>query len=400
MNPLETSVLTVAPMCYYPPIEGASKRIVEITDAIAGHGYRNVLLGKDFVYDAPGPVRRLELLWARERCRSMYGIEALLTLGHYNETKHCKKRWLDVMLGDLEAIAFDAIYVHFLYAYPFFKEYCRGKPLLIDTANSEWQWYDRYAESSRNPLVKLLCHTSKRRVDHVMEMLPAGTVMVHCSESDLEDYRAARPDLCHLHVPHGFKGSARKRFTSPDGGRKRLLFFSSLSGKMNRDALAYFAESFWPVLKDVATLTVAGSHPSREIRELCSAQGWVLRPNLSDDEVVGAFDAADFSILPYEYGVGGKLKLNEACGRGIPVLCTPAGACGQANLPEFVTISDSPERWRSIITEKVFDPADIDQEVGAFLERSNWVRVVSPLIKTLEGLIGRASRPPRASGWV
>jgi hypothetical protein len=379
------SILTVAPMCYYPPIEGASKRIIEVADALAGRGHRNTVLGKDFVYQAPvGPVRRLDPLARREWSRPLYGVEALLRLGHYNETKHCRRRWLDVMLRELEGIEFDILYIQFLYAYPFFREYVRGRPVLIDTANSEWQWYDRYAGSSVNPLVKLLCRTSKKRADRIMEILPAGTALVHCSESDMADYRRSRPDLRHLHVPHGCRASTRKTFSRHDDGPRRLLFFSSLSGKMNHDALAYFAESFWPALKDVATLTVAGSHPSRRVHDLCAARGWELRPNLPDDRVAAVFDAADFSILPYRYGVGGKLKLLEACGRGIPVLSTRAGACGQMELPRFVSVTDSPAEWRSIVMGGGFDEGLVDAEVASFLRKFRWSSVVDPLVEQLD----------------
>ena len=60
---------------------------------------------------------------------------------------------------------------------------------------------------------------------------------------------------------------------------KQLLFCGSLSNAMNSDALTYFAHKFWPVIKPVAQLTVAGSNPSKHIRRLCADNNWSLVPN-------------------------------------------------------------------------------------------------------------------------
>jgi hypothetical protein len=258
----------------------------------------------------------------------------------------------------------------------------RGRRILIDTGNSEWQWFDRFSENTRNPLVKLLCRSSKLRADAIMAELPAGTVMVHCSMSDLEDYRVRRPDLPHLLVPSGCQVAHREHSPDYSSASKRLLFFGNLSGKMNSDALRFFADEFWPSLADLATMIVAGSSPSRQVRRLCERNRWLLRPDVRSEEIAELFGEAHYMVMPFRYGVGSKLKLLEACGRGIPTITTSAGACGQSHLPPSVTISDSPDEWRSTIARP--DPG-AGSVASTFSREFHWNNVVAPLVDVIRG---------------
>jgi glycosyltransferase involved in cell wall biosynthesis len=171
--------------------------------------------------------------------------------------------------------------------------------------------------------------------------------MVHVSERDASLYQRHRSDLEHVVVENGAILRPRSLVPDYDGGGKRiLLFVGSLSAKMNQDALGHFAAQFWPHLRQETEFRVAGSAPPERVRALCLQEGWTLYEDVSEDELDRLYAEAHFATLPFAYGEGSKLKLLEACGRGVPVLSTRAGVVGVRDLPPLVTVSDEPPVWR------------------------------------------------------
>lgn len=377
-------LLTIAPTTSHPPMIGDAKRIHRLSRGFLRSGTDNVYVGKNFVYRGDTQVEQVASQQFREWPRSVSGLLSIMRRGHYNEVKHCTRRWLNFVRPYLEDDSFNAVYCHFIFTYPLVRSLIGERPFVIDTHNSEWEWYDSFEKSSSNPLIKQVCRHSRRRADEIMGQLPADTIMAHVSESDAAAYRAVRPDLMHLVVPNG--GDVEPRLTTPDysAQKKTLLFFASLHGKMSYDALRHLADKYWPAFRNEAHVLVAGAHPSAAIQALCREQHWELRANLTEAEVTDVFNSAHFSVMPFTYGAGSKLKFFDACLRGVPVLSTTAGACGQQNLPEFVTVSDDPSVWRDRLTNtSQLDDSWRDQ-VAAFGQEFNWTSIAKRVIGPLE----------------
>jgi hypothetical protein len=168
---------------------------------------------------------------------------------------------------------------------------------------------------------------------------------------------------------------------------KQLLFFGSLGSQMSLDALQYFRRALWPSLAPHAKLLVAGAHPRSEIVALCAAEGWELRRDLTEDEVSQVFSETHYSILPFTYGAGSKLKFLDACGRGVPVLATAAGACGQWDLPSYVTVSDDPSVWAQTVLRGDPPGPRWREEVAAYGDEFQWENVVSGALPYLRGQV-------------
>ncbi|MFN0130282.1 MAG: glycosyltransferase [Verrucomicrobiales bacterium] len=393
-------LLTVAPTSSHPPMMGDAKRIHRLARGFLRNGVSNVYVGKDFIYRCDEDVQQIAARKFREWPRALTGIEALLRCGHYNEVKHCTRRWLNFVRPHLANPAYNAVYCHFLFTYPLIASLIRQRPLVIDTHNSEWEWYDSFAKSSRNPLIGQVCRFSKNRASAIMRELPRGTLMAHVSESDAAAYRERRPDLSHIVVPNGGDLEPRQRTPNYQAPRKKLLFFASLYGKMSYDALRHLATSFWPLLEDHVDVIIAGAHPSGAIQELCREHDWELRENLTEEQVTAVFEEAHFSILPFTYGAGSKLKFFDACMRGVPVLSTTHGACGQDSPPAFATISDDPIAWRDRILSTMSLAPDWRAQVEKFGETFNWTsiagRMIGPLEERLAELRGTAPQAATA----
>jgi hypothetical protein len=98
---------------------------------------------------------------------------------------------------------------------------------------------------------------------------------------------------------------------------------------------------------------------------------------LPDDDLAKELGRMHYLVLPFSYSAGSKLKLVNACGKGIPVIATRHGVSGFESLPPTVFVSEDPSGWRG----KVMSPAaptDIElRKCGKFAETFSWQRLVT-----------------------
>lgn len=377
---------------------GDAKRNHRLSRALQQIGVSNLYIGKNFIFRGDDQVEQVAAQTYREWPRAVTGLIAFARRGHYNEVKHCTQRWRRFVAPFLSDERFNVIYCSLVFTYPLIASYVGNRLLVIDTQNSEWEWYASFRNATDNPFIKKVCDFSASRITEIMRHLPPQTMMAHVSESDAEAYRQHRPDLKHIVVPNGGDVSPRTQVPDYRLPKKRLLFFASLHGKMSMDALQYFAEKFWPVLRDDCEMVVAGANPSSAITALCSQHGWELQVDLTEAEVDGVFAQTHFSLMPFAYGAGSKLKFFDAVTRGVPVLSTQAGACGQSNqLPSFVTVSDDPLVWRKTVSETTSLVENWRQQVIEFGSQYGWPAIARRLTTELASRLSCAGQEPPTS---
>ena len=127
--------------------------------------------------------------------------------------------------------------------------------------------------------------------------------------------------------------------------RKDIMFIGGFNHKPNVDAVVWFAEKVLPlVMKKLPDLVwdIMGSHPSKEVLELQSAQIKV-HGFVTDEELANFYGSSRLAIVPLRYGAGIKGKVIEAMNYGIPILTTSVGAEGILNSEEFLAIEDGAE---------------------------------------------------------
>ncbi len=381
-------LLTLAPSTSHPPMIGDAKRIFGLFGGMNSLGVRGTYAGKSFWIDHSGSVNLPAGSRPVELPRSLTGLIALARRGHYNETKHCTARWKSFVTPFLSDPQFNAVYCHFLFTWPTISRLIGDRPVVIDTHNSEWQWYDSFARSTKNPLIRKVCAYSKMRATEILAELPGNVIMAHVSEFDAQEYRDRRPDILHVVVPNGSNVVPRIQVPSYTVSRKRLLFFGSLHGKMSSDALEYFSERFWPLLKQQCEMVVAGAKPCNSIRSMCQRNQWELRSNLPEEHIDSLFNETHFSVMPFSYGAGSKLKFFDAVGRGVPLLSTVAGVCGQAQeLPGFVTVSDDPAVWADTVASISALPEFWRDEAAQFASRFSWSSIAHDILPHIEARI-------------
>jgi glycosyltransferase involved in cell wall biosynthesis len=175
---------------------------------------------------------------------------------------------------------------------------------------------------------------------------------------------------------------------APFAARRHLLFIGNLAHRPNEDAVLFFMQEVYPLLRErlpEVRLDIIGDNPSAAIAAYDSdevrVRGYVpdVTPYLRERRVF---------VAPLRFGAGIKGKVGEAMAQGLPVVTTTIGAEGFGLTNKFdVMLADDPESfaaaveqlyrrqdlWETIARnsrlriEKSFTPAVIEKTINSSL---------------------------------
>jgi len=142
----------------------------------------------------------------------------------------------------------------------------------------------------------------------------------------------------------------------PAAERKNLLFVGHYAHTPNEDAVSYFVQDIFPLIRKElrgVIFYVVGSHITEKVKSLAApdvvAIGYVpdLSPYLDDCRIF---------VAPLRYGAGIKAKIGQSMSFGLPVVTTSLGAEGM-NLTsgKNVVIADSPAEFASAVVRLYTD---------------------------------------------
>ena len=137
-------------------------------------------------------------------------------------------------------------------------------------------------------------------------------------------------------------------------GKNNLLFVGGFSHDPNVDAVTFFCEKIFPLIKNRnqrIKLTIAGNNPPESVRKFqCDSiivTGYV--PSLTP-----LFRDSYISVAPLRYGAGMKGKIGEAMSYGLPVVTTSIGAQGFNLIHGYnAMVSDSPLDFATSVLELI-----------------------------------------------
>jgi glycosyltransferase involved in cell wall biosynthesis len=378
-------LLNLAPHCQIPPMNGSDRRSWHLHENMVAAGdIDGHFLGHQVIADG-GEVSSLpgKNGSRRDGGKAAIALSALLAGQDYWQRKMLTSGFYRAV-GEVRIKDYEAVLIHFLYSVPLINAW-RGKRLrlLIDTHNYDPEMFASLGNATCNPLRRLLCRRATRTSLNALEALPKRATLVHVSYSDLVAYQRLRCDLNHVVVENGCQIAPRATAPNYTTGKKQLLFVGTLSVQQNQDALLHLSKMFWPSLRENAHLHVVGSNPPSAIRALCAAQGWELHPNVSDAELEALYAQTHYALAPFTYGTGSKLKLVEACGRGVPVITTEAGATGLPTLPPLVHVSDQAGEWKRIVQNGPSSPQALSETL-AFAKRLSWPTLAAKLARIVK----------------
>jgi glycosyltransferase involved in cell wall biosynthesis len=219
----------------------------------------------------------------------------------------------------------------------------------IVTQNDEIAFYRKQRATTKNPLQKLVASFSERWLVRFLSHSKNNRIYVHITDADQKAYSNYILQHKSIVVPAGVEYRPSVNFVPPVDQTIHLLFCGSLSVKMNLDALLFFKDRFWGLLKgyfhECINVWIAGSHPTSSVINLCKNQGWVLYPDISDDYLDSLYATATFGILPFEYSNGAKIKLLNNLAAGLPVLAANSvKTMPEQDFPPNL-FSNDPQKW-------------------------------------------------------
>jgi glycosyltransferase involved in cell wall biosynthesis len=220
---------------------------------------------------------------------------------------------------------------------------------IVVTYNDEIAFYRKQRATTKNLLQKLVALFSEKWLVNFLSHSKNNHIYVHITDADQKAYSNYIFQHKSIVVPAGVECRSSVIFVPPVDKTIHLLFCGSLSVKMNMDALLFFKDNFWGLLKECfhedIDVWIAGSCPTSSIINLCKNQGWALYPNVSDDLLDSLYATATFGILPFEYSDGAKIKLLNYLAAGLPVLATKSvKTMPEQDFPPNL-FSNDPQEW-------------------------------------------------------
>ena len=311
----------------------------------------------------------------------------------YNLTKYCRGVVRKKLRALLQEETYDVIVCDFLVAAGAIPWDWRC-PKVLFTHNVEAMIWHRHFEVARNPLWKALSWREWKRMEAAeRRYLQKADHVLAVSENDREAFAKFLDPQKLTVVPTGadtefFRPSREKELPSS------LLFTGSMDWLPNEDAMLYFANEIFPLIRrqvpDVS-LCIVGRNPSRRLQDLASRipkiqlTGWVedVRPYLAQRAVC---------IVPLRIGGGTRLKIFEAMSMAKAVVSTSIGAEG---LPvkngEHLLIADDPASFAES-TLRLLGNAPQRGRIGQAArhlvqENYSWATVSKDFAQALENVV-------------
>jgi len=226
------------------------------------------------------------------------------------------------------------------------REYAPQSRVIFDTVDLHFLREERQAEMTNDPEVRRAAD-EKRRLEYELIDQADETWVVSPTERDM--IRAARPEKSVEVVSNivdipGSAASFRER--------RDILFIGSFQHPPNSDAVLFFAQEIFPLVKerlpDVRFYVIGDKAPPEII-------------SLSDDHIIITgfqpdvtfyFNAIKVSVAPLRFGAGIKGKINQSMAFGVPVVATSLAIEGMSLTDKKdVCVADTPKAFAEALIE-------------------------------------------------
>jgi hypothetical protein len=263
---------------------------------------------------------------------------------------------------------------------------------MIWTHNDDYRWFKDFFSKTNNILIKLVAHFSLQWTKKFLEKNKKYFLLLHVDDSDIKGYNQQHKALNNLRVNIGTDLPQVKILNSRSDSQIVLSFIGSLSVQMNIDALKYFYENYYTILKNAfgvnLEIKVIGSNPTDFVIQICKKNNWALNANVSDSEMAELLSYTTFTILPFQYTNGAKLKMLFSLGNGIPFLATHTMGNQIENTPPFCLVADDAKAWvnhiSSVATNSSSKKINIRSQIIDYAQQFSWRESVKKLITSLE----------------
>lgn len=156
--------------------------------------------------------------------------------------------------------------------------------------------------------------------------------------------------------------------------RRGILFLGGFNHTPNMDAVIWFHDKIFPVVKkDLpgVEVTIAGSNPPQKIKEL-NSDDFKIKGFVPDEDLPAFFGKHKVFVAPLRFGAGFKGKIAMSMSYGLPVVTTSIGAEGMGTVNgESVLIANTAEEFAKAV-------------VRLYKEKEIWNNISKKSIKHVE----------------
>lgn len=243
---------------------------------------------------------------------------------------------------------------------------CRGTPTVLNHHNVESQMMCERSINEGNVAKRLYYRLEGRKLrSYEHRVLSKFDLNITCSDQDSSLLATEHPGVNCLTVPNGVD----TEYFKPEKSEYEdfsLIFAGGLGWYPNLDAMNYFVDEIWPLLKmkmPNATMHLIGRNPTNKFLSLAKQDPDFLVHGFVDD-VRPYLKRADVYVCPIREGGGTKLKILDALAMGCPVVSHPFATVG-IDVEQGVTVehASSPEEFYLKI-ERIFSDRDLRKRLS------------------------------------
>ncbi len=207
------------------------------------------------------------------------------------------------------------------------------------------------------------------------------------------------PNLPVAVIPYGvdiapFDYQRQIRLNKGRTGVQRIIFTGYFRNDQNRDAVIWFNNNVWPLLKKKhpkLECYIVGRSPTSEIRALPRYDNKIVVTGEVDD-LAPYLAQSDVYVCPVRLGAGFRGRILQAMAAGVPVVTTTLGSEGiPVQTGSNIVVADTPDLQVAGISLLLTDPEYrrriADNAFEMVSRRFAWNNVVMPLERELQRLI-------------
>jgi glycosyltransferase involved in cell wall biosynthesis len=184
--------------------------------------------------------------------------------------------------------------------------------------------------------------------------------------------------------------------THPGASRPLVVFVGAMDWEPNVDAVQYFCEEIWPLIRarvPEARFRVVGRNPTRQVQALASEFVEVTGRVTS---VVSQLREAAVVVVPLRIGGGTRLKIYEAMAAGKAIVSTSVGVEGlEVHDGQDAILADTPRAFSEAVVTLLHDSPlrrRYEEAASALASQFDW----STIGVELAQLLVRVSLPSLA----
>ena len=181
------------------------------------------------------------------------------------------------------------------------------RKVIVRTHNIEHDYYRGLAQIEKNIFKRYYYYNEAGKLEYFEEMLKKASVVAAISKNDYQYLQKKYQNAIHLPPFHPYD-----RVVSKPGTGNYVLYHGNLSVGENNEAALFLINKVFNNLHDIP-LVIAGSKPSKDLRELAkSKKNVILEADIATKNINNLIRNAQINILPTFQPTGIKLKLLAA----------------------------------------------------------------------------------------